>query len=154
MYYSLDPITHELIHHDDVRKWAEDFEGNRRIKSDKLAHGTMVSTVFLGLDHNFGGDDGDPDYRPVVFETMVFGPPLWIGAWNQYQTRYSSYEEAVAGHAAVMKSLENYLSKGFRFRNIPLALKEWYQKMRTDYFYWKLKRNFGKWPKRYRRDNE
>jgi hypothetical protein len=45
-----------------------------------------VSTVFLGIDHGFGG-------KPLLFETMVFG-----GRLNGYQCRYGTYDEAVEGH--------------------------------------------------------
>ena len=46
-----------------------------------------VSTVFLGLDHQFGSGP------PLLFETMIFG-----GEHNEYQERYSTWEEAEAGH--------------------------------------------------------
>ena len=49
-----------------------------------------VSTVFLGMDHYWGND---PDHDPVVFETMVFG-----GDWDQAQERYTSWDDALAGH--------------------------------------------------------
>jgi hypothetical protein len=48
-----------------------------------------VSTVFLTMDHSFGGKD------PILFETMVFG-----GQYDDYQWRYSTYEEAESGHQA------------------------------------------------------
>lgn len=47
----------------------------------------VVSTVWLGLNHQFG------DGPPLIFETMVFG-----GAFDQEQERYSTMAEAVAGH--------------------------------------------------------
>lgn len=50
-----------------------------------------VSTVFLGIDHNFGGRG-----EPVLFETMIFGsgdPHL-----DDYQERYCSFAEALRGH--------------------------------------------------------
>jgi hypothetical protein len=50
-----------------------------------------VSTVFLGLDHNFGREGA-----PLLFETMVFG-----GAQDGQQERYSTWEEAEAGHRAM-----------------------------------------------------
>lgn len=46
-----------------------------------------VSTVFLGIDHNFG------DGAPLLFETMIFG-----GKHNEYQRRYATWTEAEAGH--------------------------------------------------------
>ena len=56
-----------------------------------------VSTVFLGLDHNWG------DGPPAVFETMVFTNE----ADDSGQWRYSSWDEAVAGHGAVVSALRN-----------------------------------------------
>ena len=53
----------------------------------------FVSTVFLSIDH---GDGVGP---PVLFETMVF----WEGHdLDQSQWRYTSYEAAMTGHAAVV----------------------------------------------------
>lgn len=46
-----------------------------------------ISTVFLGLDHNFWGGG-----KPIVFETMIFG-----GQHLQYQTRYCEWDEAEEG---------------------------------------------------------
>jgi len=66
-------------------KWVENFD-NRLIAvtEDK---GFRVSTVFLGLDHNFGRGD------PILFETMIFGGPL-----NEQMWRYATYREAERGH--------------------------------------------------------
>jgi len=47
-----------------------------------------VSTVFLGMDHSFGGG-------PLLFETMIFG-----GKSDGYMDRYSTWQEAEAGHEA------------------------------------------------------
>lgn len=47
-----------------------------------------VSTVFLGVDHSFGGG------KPILFETMVFGSC----AHDEACERYSTYEEAERGH--------------------------------------------------------
>ncbi|MEV6014724.1 hypothetical protein [Streptomyces sp. NPDC051997] len=49
-----------------------------------------VSTVWLGTNHNFTGDGA-----PIIFETMVFGS----GDGDQYMRRYSTEEQANAGHA-------------------------------------------------------
>jgi hypothetical protein len=53
-----------------------------------------VSTVWLGLDHNFMGG------RPKIFETMIFGGKLHLECW-----RYSTEEEALAGHDDAVKLL-------------------------------------------------
>lgn len=54
--------------------------------------GVYVSTVFLGLDHNYSG--GGP---PVLWETMIFG-----GVLNEAQWRYRSKLEALRGHQAAV----------------------------------------------------
>jgi hypothetical protein len=80
---------------DDVTTWGLWFENvrNRIVAQDRDerpgAPDVMVSTVFLGLDHNFGG--GGP---PVLWETMILGGPL-----DGYQRRYSSRAAALEGHA-------------------------------------------------------
>lgn len=60
---------------------------DRRIALTDINDEVSVSTVFLGLDHGWGGA------VPVVFETMIFGGPH-----DQYQERYSTLDEARAGH--------------------------------------------------------
>ena len=53
-----------------------------------------VSTVWLGMDHGFGfGRDAD-EYKPVIFETMIFG-----GKYSDWQRRYCTEWEAIKGHA-------------------------------------------------------
>jgi len=72
------------------RRVAETFVGRiRYIKGDRKP--VRVSTVFLGLNHGFGG-------KPLWFETMVFG-----GKLDQEQDRYETWDEAVAGHEAMVK---------------------------------------------------
>lgn len=57
-----------------------------------------VSTIFLMVDHNWLKRG-----PPILFETMAFdkdGKPL-------RQQRYSTYDEARAGHEAICKELDN-----------------------------------------------
>lgn len=65
----------------------------RQVRREKVGE-SDVSTVFLGLDHAFGQGS------PLIFETMVFGGPL-----DGRQDRYSTYEQAEAGHAAMVALL-------------------------------------------------
>lgn len=56
----------------------------------------QVSTVWLGLDHNFLGGP------PLIFETMVFTSDSWEGKellLDLECQRYSTEEEARKGHA-------------------------------------------------------
>lgn len=77
---------------DDIMKWGAQFED---IKSRRVAETTIgdarISTVFLGLDHNWGGGP------PLLFETMIFG-----GEHDGYCERYSTWDEAERGHAAAL----------------------------------------------------
>ena len=54
----------------------------------KLPGGVEVSTVWLGINHQF-----KPDGPPLIFETMVFGGPL-----DSEQERYATEAEAIEGH--------------------------------------------------------
>ena len=60
----------------------------------------QVSTVFLRIDHGFSTNN-PPDYKPILWETMVFG-----GKYDQSQWRYTSHAAAVAGHARVVRALQ------------------------------------------------
>ena len=60
----------------------------KRIAWTDLPGGVEVSTVWLGLDHNFGFSG-----PPLIFETMIFG-----GKHDQEQWRYPNRDAALAGH--------------------------------------------------------
>lgn len=76
----------------ELLEWAEFFEDHKkRIVKQERFLGMRVSTVFIGTDMAFFGGP------PQVFETMIFpgsGP-----AADMYCDRYSTWDEAVAGHA-------------------------------------------------------
>lgn len=83
---------------DDLMAWAAWFEANRQkciVAQDEVGD-VRVSTVFLSVDHNWG------DGPPVLWETMIFG-----GSLNEYQERYSSLENAIAGHATALEMVLN-----------------------------------------------
>ena len=52
-------------------EWARMFEDHksRIVGRDRTLYGEKLSTVWLGLDHNYG-----PGGRPIIFETMLFAP--------------------------------------------------------------------------------
>ena len=77
-------------------------DGNyKRVAETKTGNG-HVSTVWLGLDHSFNIGKG----RPIIFETMVFG-----GSFDGEQERYSTEEEALAGHASMVTKIGGDSSK-------------------------------------------
>lgn len=73
----------------DLIKWAQWFEKAERHVAVTQVADSKVSTVFLGLDHNFNKNG-----PPVLWETMVFG-----GILDQEQERCSgNREQAEAMH--------------------------------------------------------
>lgn len=67
----------------------------RRVARDEIG-GVTVSTVFLSLNHQY--DAGGP---PLVFETLVIGGPM-----DQEMDRYSTRAEAIAGHANMVRRVQ------------------------------------------------
>jgi hypothetical protein len=91
-WYILDnnnrPVNKPVL---EAAKWIEDNQIRSRVRYNELTdlngNEVRVSTVFLGLDHAWKSP------IPVLWETMIFG-----GEHDQYQERYTSYEDAVEGH--------------------------------------------------------
>lgn len=79
---------HVAVPCDDLFIWAKWFEtANRTVAKTALPNEVEISTVFLGLNHNFGGR------IPLLFETMVFG-----GKHDQEMERYPTWQAAEEGH--------------------------------------------------------
>jgi hypothetical protein len=56
-----------------------------------------ISTVFLGIDHNFNGGP------PLIFETMAFDDE--VGFADLECERYSTWDEAEVGHKAMVDKI-------------------------------------------------
>lgn len=82
----------------DVVKWSLEFGKNRVVEQTTIGD-IFVSTIFLGLDHNFYGG------TPILFETMIFG-----GFADDYQERYETWEQAEAGHKLAVDMVLNSVS--------------------------------------------
>ena len=95
VHYILDadhrPVEVSLI---EWATWFDDIK-NRLVNYTQITSQISVSTVFIGLDHRFLGKG-----PPLLFETMIFGGPEEI---DQYQRRYSSWDDAQTGHAAAVR---------------------------------------------------
>lgn len=84
-------------------KWAQWFEeADRRVKQTEIRN-VKVSTIFLGLDHNFIGKGA-----PILWETMVFGFPDGHEL-DSKQERYTSRADAVKGHDAMVVRVKRAL---------------------------------------------
>lgn len=85
----------------DRHKWADWMRDvDRRVEERTQIGEWLVSTVFLGIDHNWSGEG-----PPVLWETMIFRQPpgqpvaLENGSWaERYSDRYTSLAAAREGH--------------------------------------------------------
>jgi hypothetical protein len=93
---------HRTVPVSDYSEFARDFGDidNRRVAATQVGP-LWISTVFLGIDHNWSGGP------PLLFETMVFGDAEESGEMH----RYSTWDEAVAGHARVVAQCEEQLAR-------------------------------------------
>jgi hypothetical protein len=67
----------------------------RRVDSTEW-EGYQVSTVFLGINHNFG------EGVPLLFETMIF-----TNSRDEVATfRYTTWEDAEEGHSIALRYLK------------------------------------------------
>lgn len=85
----------------DLKTWSNHLEDGdyKIIKQETLPNGKWVSTVWLGLDYQFGKG------KPLIFETMVFPKyPIKKGDFlDEDMERYSTLEEALKGHEEMVK---------------------------------------------------
>jgi hypothetical protein len=104
MHYILNPD--HSVKPCDLMEWAEYFgRADRIVAKTDLPNGFHISTVFIGLDHQFGNGP------LLLFETMVFP--------GEDMNRYSTWDEAVAGHQAMIDkwSTPDPVRKGKRALN-------------------------------------
>jgi len=79
----------------DLLTWARWIETASRIVARTKIGDVLVSTIFLGLDHNL------VDGPPLIFETVIFG-----GEFDEKLDRYSTWEEAELGHRKYVEMVE------------------------------------------------
>jgi len=81
----------------DLIKWAQwHGKADRHVDKTELPTGELISTVFLGTNHAFILE------TPVLFETMIFG-----GEHDEFQERYSTWEEAEIGHKRAIEMIKH-----------------------------------------------
>ena len=76
--------------------WLQSSGEERRVALDDVRE-FHISTVFLGLDHNFA-----PGGAPLLFETLVTGGEDATGIMMR---RYSTWKEAEKGHRQIVHEL-------------------------------------------------
>lgn len=96
-------LDENKIAHDepDLMKWAEWFETADRTVSKTQFGEHLVSTVFLGLNHQYG------EGPPLLFETMVFND----GSGEDFDImRYTTHAQALAGHDQMAAKVRDELA--------------------------------------------
>ena len=95
LYYGWqgEPIT--------LEQWARLFADERHIGDDYI-DGVHVSTVWMGIDHNWLSEGA-----PLIFETMIFG-----GSHDEWRWRYSTEQEAREGHARAIELVRAEVANG------------------------------------------
>lgn len=89
-------------------KGLEELHGkNTKHVAEDIIDGKWISTIWLGLDHNWC-DNGPP----LIFETMVF---IENGSGQEiYCERYSTWQEAEEGHKHAMQ----WVKDGFKHEGL------------------------------------
>lgn len=108
---------HKAVIEPDVIAWAKWYDRSNKkrvVKQEELPNGLFVSTVFLGIDHNFDNwfsIKKRKKRKPLLFETKVF---LSIYNFDEEKDmeRYSTWSEAVRGHKKMVKKWLRYLKVG------------------------------------------
>lgn len=96
---------------DDMMLAARSFQSADRTVAFDTVGPYDVSTVFLGLDHSFSSVLG-PQYGPpppILYETMVFARET-TGSLDLDMERYSTREQARAGHLAMVEKVRLFVS--------------------------------------------
>lgn len=97
-YYILDD-EHNVITTNSIEEWGKFFQDPRRIVAQEMVKDCRVSTVFLGIDHNFFGEG-----PPLIFETMIFG----LNEEYEYQTRCCTWAEAIKMHLKAVEYVKQF----------------------------------------------
>jgi len=88
----------------DLMTWAKWFEkGSNRIVAKENLGRYLVSTVFLGIDHNFS-----PQGPPIIWETMVFDTHKKEHKWIEVDCERcgGNREQAEAMHQRMVSKWE------------------------------------------------
>lgn len=110
-----------------VEAWGAWFEtADRRVRLTRVGP-YHVSTVFLGMDHNFSEAGA-----PILFETMVYceGVPYEFQglSWLDEQARCSTWEQAEAQHEAMIAAVREAGDEVVCVEGAPIQGQESWQK--------------------------
>lgn len=121
-YQLVGPVTEDLAIEWKIAEEQKGWLDSKLCVDSTRVEGFHVSTVFLGTDQRI--PTGQPDGslfdlwtkvrtgrpRPIVFETMVFGPGIGgLNEADEIQYRYCTRNEARKAHAAILSVLQQHL---------------------------------------------
>jgi hypothetical protein len=116
MYYYLN--DDHSISPSTLEEWSNQLEHMTFNESKNVAEDTignkLISTVWLGLDHNHFSVIFIPTGPPLLFETMIFDTNAsndYSLGEDIYQDRYSTWDQAIIGHKKAIEWVKN------RFKN-------------------------------------
>ena len=103
-YYILDKDRNVIPA--DVLEWGEFFNiVDHRIVKQENIDGFFISTVFLGIDHNWSWHKSNNEgYKPHIFETMIFNKG---NVSEDYCDRCSTWQEAEEMHRKAVEWVKN-----------------------------------------------
>lgn len=105
MFYKLDKDKNVVP--SSLEEWATFIENelpsNYRQVGRDIVNGKVISTIFIGLCHNYIPHSG----IPIVFETMIFDESQHA----IYQKRYSTWKEAEEGHEEAIEWIKKDCNK-------------------------------------------
>jgi hypothetical protein len=82
---------------DNINQYLED-TGSRRVAFTNITSTISVSTVFLGINHNF--DDG----TPILYESLVQDTHEPMD--NEIMVRYETRQQAIDGHDKLCEKMK------------------------------------------------
>lgn len=89
-----------------VLDWMKWFSCTDRTLARSVIDGIELSTVFIGIDHEFSPHGTRYHGRPMLFETAIFMTSRVVRA-----VRYPSWDEALAGHCMIVECLQDAIHK-------------------------------------------
>jgi len=95
-------VNKKVVHEPGLMKWAHAMEKSERVIKQERLKGFYISTIFLGINHNYG------EGKPLLFETMVFSENKKTvdDVMDGRTMRYTNYIEAEQGHQEIVNQIK------------------------------------------------
>jgi hypothetical protein len=101
-HYTLDELGRPRLFTGDLLDWALLHSIQHFVRFTETPQGHLVSTIFLGLDHNFAPSVPRGQHTPILYETMV----ALRGEGYDEQHRYPTRHDALVDHELIVSRIE------------------------------------------------